>query len=273
MRLSRLVLLSLATVAMAACDKNNEVTTTEFPPLAYTRIINAVPDTGGLDMRAVDQVEFSPVANNLGFRTATTYFQTESGVRHFRIFPTSKDINVTSQVLADVQVTLPASGRFTLLIAGSARANTVNLWVINDDAPVPGAGQIGVRVLNAAAGIVDAYTVASTTSTVSGTPAFSNIGYLTASEYKLRSTGSFAVRVTDASTTSVRASAAAPASPTTLPGQLPAAGRSTEGTVFSAYYFSAGAAGSDNASVTSPSVIWFVDRNPCDDPPAAACSQ
>ena len=271
MRLSRLVLLSLATVAMAACDKKNEVTTTEFPPLAYTRIINAVPDTGGLDMRAIDQVEFSPVANNLAFRTSTPYFQTEAGVRHFRIFPTSKDINVTSQIISDVTVTLPATGRFTLLIAGSARANTVNLWVIDDNAPVPAAGQVGVRLVNASGGIVDAYAVATATTAVSGTPAIANVGFLTTSPYLLRPTGSVAFRVTDAGTTSVRASAAAPASPAVLPGQFPAAGISSEGTAFSAYYFSAGAAGSANASLSTPGIVWFVDRNPCDDPPAAAC--
>lgn len=271
MRLSRLVFLALASAALAACEKDNEVTTPELPPLSFVRIISAVPDTAGLDMRAIDQVEFSPVANNIAFRTATPYFQTEAGVRHFRIFPTSTDINVTSQVISDVLITLPANGRFTLLLAGSARAKTVNVWVIDDNAPVPPAGQIGVRAVNAGGGVIDAYAVASATTAVSGTPTFSNIGFLTQSAYVMRPTGAVAIRVTDAGTTSVRASLAAPASPAILPGQFPAAGVSSAGTVFSAYYFLAGVGA--NASINAPGLVWFVDRNPCDDPPAAGCGQ
>jgi len=68
------------------------------------------------------------------------------------------------------------------------------------------------------------------------------------------------------------ASAAGPAAPTTLAGQKPAAGVTSPGTSFSVYYFGAGAAGSANAAVTNPSAIWFVDRNPCDQPAVAACS-
>jgi hypothetical protein len=272
MRLSRFVLLGMAAAALSACDESNDVTTPELPPLSFARIINAVADTGGLDLRTIDQVELSPVANNLTFRTATPYFQTQAGVRQFRMFPTSKDINVTSKAITDASITLPANGRFTLLIAGSARAKTVQIWVIDDNAPVPPSGQIGVRAVNAASGVIDGYLVASATTAISGTPTFSNVGFLTQSPYVMRSLGPVAVRVTDAGTTSVKASLAGPASPATLPGQFPAAGVSSQGTVFSAYYFPAGAAGSANASVTSPSVVWFVDRNPCDAPAAAGCT-
>lgn len=271
MRLSRLALLSMATVAMAACDKKNEVTTTDFPPLAYTRIINAVPDTAGLDMRAVDQVEFSPVANNLAFRASTPYYQTEAGVRHFRVFPTSKDITVTSQVIADVQVTLPPTGRFTLLIAGSAKASSVNVWVIDDNAPVPGAGQIAVRFVNVAGGNLDAYTVPTPDADIPDAPTFTSVGFAAHSDYLLRPTGSFALTATVAGTSSIIASASAPSSPEILPGQFPAAGSGSEGSALSAYYFPAGTAGTSNATLTAPRIIWFVDRNPCDDPPAAAC--
>lgn len=271
MRLSRFVLLGLASSLLAACENKNTVTTTVFPATSYTRIVNAVADTGGLDMRAVDQVEFSPVANNLAFRTATTYFQTEAGVRHFRVFPTSTNINVTSQVVTDAFVTVPANGRFTLLLAGSARTGAVKVWVIDDTAPVPVAGQIGVRLVNAAGGVIDGYTVATATTALPATPTFGGLGLLTQSNYLIRPTGAVAIRVADAGTTTVKASLAAPATPAALPGQFPAAGVSSEGSVFSAYYFSAGAAGSANASLSSPAVVWFIDRNPCDDPPAAAC--
>jgi len=273
MRLSRFVMLGLATAALSACDNKNDVTTPSLPPLSFVRFINAVADTGGLDVHAVDQVEFSPVGNNLTFRTATTYFQTEAGVRHLRMFPTSTDINVTSHVMADALVTLSADSHLTLLLAGSARAGTVKLWVIDDNAPVPAAGQIGVRLLNAAGGVIDGHVVATTTTALLATPTFSGLGLLTYPTYLFRATGPVAIRVTSAGTTTVTASLAAPASPATLVGQNPGAGVSSAGTVFSAYYFTAGAAGSANAAVTAPSLVWFVDRNPCDNPPAAACGQ
>lgn len=274
MRLSRLVMLCLATATLAACDKNTDVTTPTLPPLSHVRFVNSVADTGGLDIRAVDQVEFSPVGNNLAFRATTPYFQTEAGVRHLRVFPTSTNIDVTSKVISDALITLPAGGRFTLLLAGSARAGTVKLWVIDDNVPAPpAAGQIGVRVLNAAGGVIDAYVVPTATTALPATATFTNLGLLTYSAYLMRPTGPVAFRVTDAGTTTVKASLAGPASPATLTGQLPGAGVTSAGTVFSAYYFAAGAAGSANASVTAPGLVWFVDRNPCDDPPAAGCGQ
>jgi hypothetical protein len=272
MRLSRFLIVSLALASAAACSKDStKEITPSLPPLSFARFINAVNDTAGLDVRAIDQVEFSPVANNLTFRSATPYFQTQAGVRKFRVFPTSTDINVTSRVLSDASITLPESGRFTLLLAGSARAGTVRLWLIDDNAPAPPAGQIGVRLLNAAGGVIDAYVVPSATTALPSTATFTNLGLLTHSDYVMRPTGPVAVRVADAGTTVVRASVAAPASPATLPGELPAAGVTSAGTVFSAYYFPAGVAGSPTAAFTSPAVVWFVDRNPCDAPAAAGC--
>lgn len=275
MRLSRFVMLCLATASVAACSSSDTVDTTtpSLPPLSYARFINAVADTGGVDIRAIDQVEFSPYANNLAFRGATNYFQTEAGVRKFRVFPTSTNINVTSTVLSDATITLPEGGRFTLLLAGSARAGTVKLWVIDDNSTAPAAGQLGVRLLNAAGGVVDGYVVATPTTALPATASFTSLGFLAHSDYQMRAIGPVAVRVADAGTTAVKASVAAPASPAPVTGELPAAGVTTAGTVFSAYYFPAGVAGSPNAAVTASSIIWFVDRNPCDAPAAAGCSQ
>jgi hypothetical protein len=269
MRLSRFAMLLLATVVATACKDDGNVTTPELPPLSYARFINAVPDTGAVDIRAVDQIEFSPVANNLAYRSGTTYFQTEAGVRHFRVFLTSTNIDVTSKVISDVTVTLPANGKFTLLLAGNARAGEARLWVIDDNASPPAAGQIGIRLVNAAPGVIDGYAVASPTTALPATPTFSNLGFLAQSSYSTRPIGAVAIRVADAGTTAVRASVAAPASPAQLPGTFPAAGVSSEGSVMSAYFFAAGVGA--NSAVTAPSVIWFVDRNPCDSPAAAGC--
>jgi hypothetical protein len=271
MRLSRFVMLCFGTAALTACGKD-EVTAPTLPPLSAVRFINAVNDTGGVDIRAIDQVELSPTANNLQYQKATEYFPTEAGVRHFRVFPTSTNINVTSQIMADQVITLPAGSRVTLLLAGSARAKTVNLWVINDSPTAPAAGQIGVRLLNAASGNLDGYVTNTTADPMPATATTTNVGPLTSSSYIFRPAGPAAIRVTDAGGNTVKASAAGPASPATLPGELPGAGVSSPGTALSAYYFAAGQPGSPAAAIIA-GVLWFVDRNPCDDPPAAACGQ
>jgi len=271
MRLSRFVMLCIGTAALSACGKD-QVTTPSLPPLATVRFINAVNDTGGVDIHAMDQVSFSPVANNLQYTAATEYFPTEAGLRHFRVFPTSTDPNITSQTMSDAVVTLPVGSRVTLLLAGSARAGTVTLWVINDSPDAPAAGQIGIRLLNAGGGNLDGYVTNTLSDPMPATATSTSVGLLTFSSYVFRAAGPAAIRVTDAGGSSVKASADGPESPASLPGELPPAGVSTAGTAFSVYYFSGGVPGSPAAAIPA-GVIWFVDRNPCDDPPAAACGQ
>jgi hypothetical protein len=236
------------------------------------RYINAVADTGAVDLAMIDQVEFSANREDLGFRAGSLYYPTEAGLRRIRVFPTSTNPAVTSGVLHEASITLLAGTRVTLLLTGSARAGTIRLWVIDDTNTAPPAGQIGVRMVNAGGAVSDGYVVSTATTPLPATATFTSVGAVTTSPYINRPTGSAAVRVTDAGQSSVAASAAGPNAPTTLPGAFPAAGVNSSGTVFSVYYFPAGAPGSANATVTAPSLIWFVDRNPCDDPPVAACA-
>jgi hypothetical protein len=167
---------------------------------------------------------------------------------------------------------LPAATRITLLVTGSARAGTVALWMIDDGSTPPPDGQIGVRLINTAPGIINGYLVATPTTALPGSATFSALGTLARSAYVNRALGPAAVLVTDVGSTTINASSAGPASPATLTGEKPAAGVSSTGTVFSVYYFAPGAAGSANAAVTTPTMIWFVDRNPCDAPAVAACN-
>lgn len=271
MRLSRFVMLLISSAALGACGKDT-TTTPDLPPLSQVRFINALSDTGAVDIHAVDQVNLSPIANNLAYRAGTQYFPTEAGVRHFRVFPTSTNIAVTSQIMADASVTLPADRRLTLLLTGSARGGTVNLWMIDDSSDPPPAGQVAVRLVNAGTGVVNGYLVNTATTPLPPTETFSSVGTLTQSPYVNRPAGVAAMRVTNAGSTTVNASLAGPAAPSTLPNEKPAAGVTSEGTNFSVYYFAPGAAGSANAAVSTPTLVWFVDRNPCDEPAIAACA-
>jgi hypothetical protein len=268
MRLIRFVILCMSTAVLGACE-SDEVTSPGIPPLADVRYVNAVADTGALDLMMVDQVEFSARRRDLGFRAGSLYYPVEAGVRHIRVFPASNDINLGTQIIHDAQITLLADTRYTLLLTGSARAGTVRLWVIDDTSQPPPGGQIGVRMVNGGGAVSDGYVVNTATTALPGTATFTSVGAGTTSPYINRPTGAAAVRVTDAGQGSVAASAAGPNAPTQLPGTFPAAGVNSQGSVFSVYYFPAGVG--VNSTVTAPSLIWFVDRNPCDDPPVAGC--
>jgi hypothetical protein len=271
MRLSRLVLLSLGTVTTIACG-GADVTTPNIPPLSSVRFINALSDTGSVDVRAIDQVAYSPVANNLAYRAGTVYQNSAVGVRHFRVFPASTNINVTSGILADVSVTLPADTKITLVVTGSARAGTISLWVIDDGVAAPPAGQVSVRLVNTAPSLINGYLVNTAIDPLPTTATYSGVRALAPSAYLGRTSGPAAIEITDVGSTLVTASMDGPQSPAALAGQKPAAGVTSPGTNFSAYYFAPGAAGSQNAAITSYSLVWFVDRNPCDVPAVAACT-
>src|SRR5438105_9332270 len=140
MRLTRLLASPVAAVALAAGGKD-KVTDPSFPPLAGVRFVNSVNDTSALDFRAIDQIQFSPVANALAFRGATEFQPTEAKARHFRVFVTSPDPAITSHPIVDTTVTFAANTNYTMLLTGSARG-TVQFVVIAEAAPVPAANQI-----------------------------------------------------------------------------------------------------------------------------------
>jgi hypothetical protein len=265
MRLTRLAICLVGLVGLYACS-SDDITTTTLPANASVRFINALTDTGSVDIRMVDQVEFSAVANNLPFRGGTAYQPTEVNAgRHIRVFPSSTNILVTQQIIADTTITLTAGQRVTLLLTGSARAKTVKFITIVDNIDAPASGQIGVRLVNASSGTVNGYLVNAVGDAITGTPAFSNVASLSTSAYVGRTAGNAAVRATDVGSTTPNASTAGPTAAASLPGDVfPASGVNTAGTKFSVYYFPRGVAGSPQNGVTTASLVWFVDRNPCD---------
>ncbi len=260
MQFSRLVLLGMATV-LIGCDSDSVTDSGTVPPVANVRFINAVADTGAVDIRFIDQVDLSAIGNGLLFRAGTIYQQTESKSRRLRVFPRSLDPAITSRILLDTTLTIQADTRVTLLLTGASRtAGALKLVVINDDPQAPPSGQISVRMVNASSGTVNGYLVSAVGDALPGTATFPNVGNLGTSAYVNRATGAAAVRVTDAGSATVNASLAGPAAPAALAGAFPGAGVTSPGTGFSAYYFPRANVG----SVTTPGVVWFVDRNPCD---------
>jgi hypothetical protein len=274
MRLSRFVTFFAGVAAVTACG-SDKVTDPSFPPLAGVRFVNGVSDTSAIDIRAIDQIAFSPVGNALAYRNGTEHQPTEAKDRHFRAFITSTNAAITSNPIVDTTLTFAANTRYTVLVTGAARTK-VQFVLITDDAPAVAAGQIFIRSVNASSGAIDAYVVDSTNTAISGTASAANVAPLATSGYLTRAMGKAAMRVTPAGSVAVSASQQGPPAPATLPGEIPAAGVTTAGTPFSVYFFPAGVAGSPTAPATGTNacggaaplvscvatVVWFVDRVP-----------
>lgn len=268
MRLNRFLFLGLGVVLYGCKSDTTGVDTP--PPNATVRYVNALNDTGSVDIAMIDQVEWSAYAKPLAFRAGSAYQITEATEpRHIRVFPTSTVAGVTSQIIHDTTITFTPGTRVTLLLTGSARARTVRFAVINDDITPPPAGQIAVRFVNASPAPVDAYLTNAAGDPLPASPTFANVASNQTSPYVSRPTGGVAARSSDPGLATVTATSTGPNAPASPPGDVfPAAGVNSQHTKLSVYYFPRGVAGSQQTA-TTPALVWFVDRNPCD--PGITC--
>lgn len=264
MRLNSFIFLGLSVVVLNGCGKDTTGTVTP-PPHADVRYVNALADTGSVDIAMIDQVEWSVNAKPLAFRAASAYQPTDAThPRHIRVFPTSTNAAVTSQIIDDETITFTPGTRVTLLLTGSARAGNAHFVVISDDIAPPAAGQIAVRFVNASTAPVDAFLTNAATDPLPTPPTFANVAPVQTSAYVVRPTGGVAARSTDPGSATVTATNAGPTAPAPAPGDVfPAAGVNSQYSKFSVYYFPRGVAGSPQTA-TTPALVWFVDRNPCD---------
>lgn len=258
----------LALFALAACHDNG-VTVNTRPPLAGVRFINAVPDGGAVDIRYVDQVEWSGSSVNgnnqgLAFRAGTIHWATEAKARHIRVFPSDSAIAVTTQVLHDTTITIAPNKNITLMLVGSRAANGKVRFIEIDDDVATDANQVGVRFVNASAAAATGYVTTDTTSAL-GTATFANVAAFSASPYVMRSTGKFFVRATPAGSATPVVSAVAPAGAAADGLIGVTAGYNGPGSALSAFYFPASAAGTGAPQTTafkSPALVYFVDHIP-----------
>ena len=270
MRLSRLAIVTVAAAGIVACGKDS-VTNPAVPPLAGVRFINGLAESGAVDVRMIDQVDWSfQGIQAKTFRTGTEHQPVEAKARHIRVFPNSADPAVTSAFMVDTTITFAANQRYTLLLVRETPTH-VHFIVIDDNAPAPAAGQIAIRAVNAAtAGAIDAYVVDTTNTAIpAGTPTAANVAPLTASAYVGRAAARAAMRVTAAGSATVTATQAGPPSTNTATpsGENPQAGVYYAGSGFSVYYFPRSVAGTSapqTAAFQVPGIVWFVDRNPAD---------
>ena len=267
MRLSRFLVTGVVLSVVAACN-DDEITNTTPPPLAGVRFINAMADTGAVDIRMIDQVPWSALALSLTFRAGTEHQPTEAKARRIRVFPTSTNPVVTSAFMLDTTITFAANQNYTLLLSGSAKNNTDRFIVLADDAAAPAAGNIAIRAVNAGCGPTGTPNVDFLAGADSTTLASlgANIAPGTASAYQSRAAGTLLGRFTTTVTPTRVAQAAGPVAPATPAGARPDAGVNAAGTVLSAYCFPASVAGTtapqDTVTFNRAAVVYFVDRVP-----------
>ena len=253
---------------IAGCNDNRGAITAPTVPLAYTRFVDAVPDSGGMDWRFVDVIENSPTTFGLNFRgtfPGAGYQATGPGSRHLRIFQSSTDINLTQKVLFDTTFNFTAGTHYTLVVAGNMRAAQGKLYILTDDFTDPGTS-IAIRVFNAGAGTVDMYASASGGTSTLPTAFASGLANFTASKYTTMAVGPLSLRgfATGSTTFPAMVDVVVPAGlPADRANNLTAVGGTTQaGSVLTAFIMPRSVAGSTAANFTTPGIVYMVDRYP-----------
>jgi hypothetical protein len=263
------ILLGAVALLMAACKTDDGPFLMPTQAIAYVRYVHAVPDHGPTDWRPIDGLENSPPALGITYRSFTPYQAMGAGARRLRIFPTSTDINVTSQHLIDTTITFAQNTYYTLIHTGRSQAGQTpadRIQVIEDPIPATNTTQVAVRLVHQGVGLnaVDAVGVDGTGATAA---IASGINYAGASTYAMRAPGAFTVRVLGQGSTTVVATAAAPAGAAAdKPNNLTAIGGATiAGSAMTAIVFGPSVTGTSapqGGAFGAPAVVYIVDRHP-----------
>jgi hypothetical protein len=272
MRVKQIGMALIGALAAAGCAKDDGPFFAPQVPLAYTRFINAVPDTGTVDFRFIDFLEYSPYAIQLAFRGFTPYQQTAPGSRQLRVFTDpggSPSLEDVTGILADELITFEANKYYTIALVGysqTGKTPSVVLRVYEDPFPDPGSN-VAFRAVNLAAGL-SALNVSVTATGTEAIPAptFSNIAYLDASTYVTRPTGNAWFRVQDATPAEIvtgngrQAPVGAAGDP--LANLTTIGGSGQAGSIVTAWVFPRSVAGSTAPSFTTPAIVFTVDKHP-----------
>ncbi|HKW42031.1 MAG TPA: DUF4397 domain-containing protein, partial [Gemmatimonadales bacterium] len=269
MKLFRFSNIALSALAFAAACNRDASFTEPIPPNAAIHWVEAVPDTMSEDMRVIDMVSNAGLYQ-ASFRGSTIYYQgIQAGSRHIRIFNHSTDPVIAQQVLADTTIDLAATDSITFIHMGFARTGSVparQVRLVPDKAPDPGAGNVGIRVIHAGAGLgnLDVFVIRRPQDTTAlGAPFATNVAYAGVSAYtpQAADTGAQAMRVivtATGTTTPILANVLLPAGVVadTVTHINPIAGAHIVGSVMTAVIVPRSVAGSQAPQAfTTPSAV------------------
>jgi len=268
---------SLCCVLAVAVGCKKDATFTEVvPPQAAVHWLEAVPDTGEMDMRPIDIITNAGLFDAV-FRGGNMFYQgIDAGTRQIRVFMSSGNPTVTGTPILDTTYAFASPSAYTVIHTGFARTGSTPgrvLWVVPDAATDPGAGNIGIRIVHAGVGMVnvDVNVTRHAADTLPDAPAVANLAYKAIATYFTRARDSVAadslrVVVTAAGTkTPVLFSIKLPAGLAGDSVRNPIAGSRVAGSVLTAVIVPRSVAGStapQTAAFTAPSAVFFVDRRP-----------
>ena len=274
MRVTRIGLALVGALMAVGCDKDDGPFFAPQVSLAYTRFINAIPDTGAVDFRFVDMVEYSPFAVQLAYRGFTPYQGAAPGARHLKVFTnpggSSTQIPFVTGVVLDETPTFEAGKYYTIAAVGYARtAGTprVKLQVFEDAIPDAG-NNVAFRVVHLGTGLasINVGVTAASTDPIPA-PTFSNVAYLGASAYVTRPSGNAWFRVQETSSATEIVSGNGRQAPIGAAGDplnnlTTIGGSGQAGSAVTAFVFPRSVAGSTAPSVTTPTIVFLVDKHP-----------
>jgi hypothetical protein len=237
-------------------------------------------------MRVVDIVSNAGLFD-ANFRGSNMFYQPiEAGARSVRIFLSSTDPAISSQVLQNSTLTLTAGSSYTYIHAGFARTGSTparQAILIQDTPPAPAGNQVALRIINAgvgpASGSVDVWFVKHpvNTATADSLPdarSAANVAFGAASAYVTFGTDTVAadslrIVVTAVGTKTPILSANGlngVKAPVGLAGTLttnPIPGTRVAGSVLTAVVVPPSVVGSQGTQgFTTPSALYLVDRRP-----------
>lgn len=273
MKSMRAVLFGGAAILVAACygDVTNPKLATN-PPLAYTRFINAVNDTGPLDFRFIDQIENSPIGLLIPFRGFTPYQATDAThARHLRIFwdvQTTGGVAgvVTTGQLADTTATFTAGTYYSIILTGTGASPHFIILADNVGDFAEDAAKYQIRVVNLDSASVDVFKARKTSDPLPASAQWSNVAIGAATAYSSFALDTLDLRETvSGQTTPIRADLVAPfGSPADRLNNLTAIGGTMiGGSAVSAFVFRPSSTSSASvAKFATHGIVYVVDHHP-----------
>src|SRR6266852_4150899 len=254
----RFSLIGCLAVAATACSKDATFVETN-PPQASLHWINAIADTGALDMRPIDIVTNAGLFSAT-FRSSNMFYQgIDAGARKIRVFVHDSNPAIAGVPIFDSTFTVTANTGYTLLYAGLARTGSTPARAFNvipDNPAAPAAGQIGYRIIHAGAGLGN----------LDGNVAYLAVGTYTMVARDSAPADSLRIVVTAAGTKVPRlVNLKLPVGIAGTDSTNPIAGTRIAGSVISAVIVPASVVGSrapQGGAFAAPSTVFLVDRRP-----------
>ena len=296
------LILAGASAAVVGCSHDTDGELVTPTVVAGLRYVNLVPDTIGLDFRVIDIVGDAPNTFNATFRTGgqpygvaitglPPHTSVLAGTRQIRVFLSSSNPAIASQIMLDQTFTFEANQNYTMYLWGYANGanGTPGLaaLMVKDSVPTVDTASVAYRVIHLggslaptlAATAVNVYldTNAAATAPVNAAStnfyaAFTNVlpgevrpyqllrrrlavGAVPALNYR-------AVVAANAAPTVVGFEADVPNGDTATATDNPVAGDRISGSAITAIIVPRSVAGTGATAFTTPNILFAIDQRP-----------